>query len=135
MDMKGMRKETNTVLRKYRTLFSEYFPDILEYFEKMENDEKPSVHLELWKEPLIRKRHFKKALEKLSFYVYESDYHNFSVSKIPSIAYWLRQMENDGFYNNSGAVGILLGYPLKEVYKYVERTKEEKVLRESTHDK
>ena len=125
-----MRTETNAVLRKYKTLFCESFPDVLRHFERMENDEKPSVHLELWKAPLVRKRNLKKALEKLGFFVYESDADNFSVSKIPSIAYWLRQMDNDGFYNNSGAVGVLLGHPLKEVYEYVERTKEERVLRE-----
>jgi hypothetical protein len=96
----------------------------------MKGDEKPSVHLEMCEEPVVRKRHFKKALEKLGFYVYESDWNDFCVSKIPSIAYWLRQMDNDGFYNNSGAVGVLLGYPLKEVYKYVEKWKEERVLRD-----
>jgi hypothetical protein len=39
-------------------------------------------------------------------------------------------MDNDGFHNNSGAVGVLLGHPLKEVFEYIGRTKEERVLRE-----
>jgi len=121
-----MRKKTNIILKKYETIFAEPFPDICEYFEKLENDEKPSISLEIYNKPLARIRSLKNALEKLGFYVYESKHHALSVSKIPSIAYWLCQMDNDGFGYNSGAVGLLLGYSLKEVYKYVKRTKEER---------
>jgi hypothetical protein len=121
-----MRKKTNNVLKEYEAFFAEPFPDICEYFERLENNEKPSINLEIYNKPLAKIRSFKNALEKLGFYVYESKHHHLSVSKIPSIAYWLCQMDNDGFGHNSGAVGLLLGYSLKEVYKYVKRTKEER---------
>jgi hypothetical protein len=124
-----MRKKTNNVLKKHETIFAEPFPDICEYFEKLEKNEKPSINLEIYNQPLARITSLKNALEKLRFYVYESNHHHLSVSKIPSIAYWLCQMDNDGFGYNAGAVGVLLGIPLKEIYKYVKRTKEERFSR------
>jgi hypothetical protein len=123
-----MRKKTYDVLKKYETIFAEPFPDICEYFEKLENDEKPSINLEIYSKPLARIRSLKNALEKLGFYVYKSKHHHLSVSKIPSIGYWLCQVDNDGFGYNAGAVGVLLGIPLKEVYEYVKRTGEERFL-------
>lgn len=133
-----MRKETRQVLEEYSDMFAEFPKSIFEYFEALEKDEKPAVHIEIYFEkkivgnqlktfPIDSKRHqeFKNSLQKLGFYVFQSRGWNISISKIPSVAYWLSKMDGEGFYKNSGSVGLLLGYPLKEVLDYIKRTREE----------
>jgi hypothetical protein len=133
-----MRSETLLVLGKYSSMFAEISNSVFEYFEALEKDEKPAVHIEIYSEKKMMegrsktftidpKRHhdFKNALQRLGFYVFQSRDWNLSVSKIPSVAYWLSKMDEEGLYKNSGSVGLLLGYPPKEVLDYIKRTKEE----------
>jgi hypothetical protein len=127
-------------------MFAEIPESVFEHFEALEKDEKPAVHIEIYSEkkmigdqlktfPIDPKRHqeFKNAVQKLGFYVFQSRNWNLSVSKIPSVAYWLGKMDDEGFYKNSGSVGLLLGYPLKGVLDYIKRTKEEDFTRGATN--
>lgn len=62
-----MKKRTSDVLEKYMDLFAEPLSAILNYFELLEKDEKPSVNLEIYNKSLDRIRSLKKALEKTWF--------------------------------------------------------------------
>jgi len=67
LEEKSMKKRTSDVLEKYMDLFAEPLSAILNYFELLEKDEKPSVNLEIYNKSLDRIRSLKKALEKTWF--------------------------------------------------------------------
>jgi len=138
-----MKESTEKILRKYSGLFAEVAENVYQYFESMEADEKPCVEIEIYNKPRKTVLKFKSDLESLGFFVFRRDEmivrkdsvgkdrmrHTLSlqVSKIKSISYWLNRMAKDGFWKNAGAVGILFGYPLKDVIEYVKRTGEDEI--------
>jgi hypothetical protein len=115
------------VLEEYSDLYAEYPPHIYNYFDLMMKDEKPSVHIEIFSEPISRVLKFKKKLEELGLFVYRCD-QCLSVSKIDSIAFWLSAMDRGRFARNAGAVGLLLGYDLKDIINYIRRTGEDEIV-------
>jgi len=117
--------EFASVIYQHRDVPSE--AGITKLFFKMERDEKPAVHIEIYDIPVDRVVSFKMELERLGYFVFMDKHAHLCVSKLRSVAYWLCEMSNNGFYKNAGAVGIILGIPLVEVIAYVRRTGEDEI--------
>jgi hypothetical protein len=125
--------QVRTVLEQYSDLYAEIPQSIYAYFESLLEDKKPAVHIEIYGKSLARVKEFKAKLEKLGFFAHLNESgksQSLSVSKLKSVAYWLNKMDEAGFGRNAGAVGLMVGYSLKDIINYVKRTREDQ-MRES----
>ncbi len=123
------------ILDDYSDLYAETPESIYDYFFSMMNDKKPAVSIEIYNQPKERTDEFRRKIGKYFFVFGEfrqnkgfNSYH-LSVSKVKSIAKQIDALEREGFANNAGAIGYLLGYQLKDCIDYIEKIKEDRIKR------
>lgn len=119
-------------LEEYADLYAEIPENIYNYFQLLVDDKKPAVHIEIYDKDYWRVKEFKKKLE-VGFFVFQNKdetghRENLSVSKLKSVARWLSKMDKDRFSHNAGAIGLILGYTLKDILSYVRRIHEDSIL-------
>lgn len=119
------------ILRNYSDLYTERPENIYSYFDLMLKDQKPAVSIEIYDQPPERTRALKESLERHFFvfgdYKMDGKYSSFnlSVSKIRSVAKYVDIVEKEGFTQNAGVAGLLLGYKINEVIEYIKRRDED----------
>jgi hypothetical protein len=119
------------ILNKYSDLYTETPQTIYKYFELMLNDQKPAISIEIYGRPQDRVRELKRSLERFFFVFGEYDdtgqfpsFH-LSVSKVKSIARYVDIIQKEGFAQNAGTIGLLLGYQFNEVVNYIQTKRED----------
>ena len=126
-------KSLMDILKEYSDLYTETPDSIYKYFELLYLDQKPAISIEIYNRNPQRVLEFKNKLENF-FFVFGDHENNgafesyhLSVSKIKSIAHYVHIIEKQGFADSAGAIGLLLGYRLDEVLKYVKNTNEDSI--------
>jgi len=129
-----MKSLTNLV-QKHRVIFNEDPEEVKAEYAALERDEKSAVMTELNYDPAVlsyeefvqRVEDFVKSLYEAGYWAFfarermQPGFENLCVSKIRSVAHTLALIDTIPTDYEAGAVGLLLGYPYREVLSYVKK--------------
>jgi hypothetical protein len=123
------------LVEKHSAIFNEDTEEVKADYVALERDEKPAVLTELAYDPALlsyeefiqRVKDFVTSLYEAGYWTFfakermQPDFEDLCVSKIRSVAHTLALIDTIPTDYEAGAVGLLLGYPYREVLSYVKK--------------